>query len=586
MAFLNREDELASAGIPYPLAQYIKSALLGGVTTDAVTMAALGLSGPEAIELSRQLNAKTINIDALMSLGFSGAAALAIAGMSAGAIQPLTFASNKASPAKGTTTASTSHVRHYFFVLWVAPNAAWSEFKGAMKNAFLSGTGAFGGAAATETYQLCARTQSFFIGPAYVADFGGSPVGSAAVGATTGFTFPGLTIAKSSTPTPLYCCLRVLGPDTTSRAYLFNTGSIAALGEGQILGTDAGVNYADGVTPPPGGGKLTTRMAGGVLNANQNIIATGGAGYTSAPSLYAIDPDTVPPRRQVVGNGNLTAGVITSGTVNANQSGWGDNTYLVLAGGGGPGTAAQIRTIDILVARPDRPVVSAVIFGNSRFVGYTAGDGVGDNRGNYGDVERGINNAFGFCNMSASGMSTATARQPAVYQGVIDLMKFVGATPTIAPFLEPTNDIPLGTPVSTAISNLNLLKASFTAEWPALKYQYATIGPRRTGGSTYVDAATQGTAEVGFGSGGAYETWNTKVRAKTDGLDSGLFILDINAQVADATDATLWRYDRAVLVNSVSTVGSETGDGIHENAVRSTPLNVEVFKPFYAALAA
>lgn len=71
------EDTLSGAGIPYPLARSIIFGLANS-TTD-VRISAHGVPGPVAIELARQINAKTINVQNLMSLGMSGAAASAIA---------------------------------------------------------------------------------------------------------------------------------------------------------------------------------------------------------------------------------------------------------------------------------------------------------------------------------------------------------------------------------------------------------------------------------------------------------------------------------------------------------------------------
>lgn len=78
------EDTLSGAGIPYPLARSIIFGLANS-TTD-VRISAHGVPGPLAIELARQINAKTINVPNLMALGMPGAAAQAIAASASGGV--------------------------------------------------------------------------------------------------------------------------------------------------------------------------------------------------------------------------------------------------------------------------------------------------------------------------------------------------------------------------------------------------------------------------------------------------------------------------------------------------------------------
>lgn len=69
---------LAAAGIPYPLAARIQRAVATGGTTTADHLAALGVSGPTAIELARQVNARSIDPARLLAVGITPSAVMAL----------------------------------------------------------------------------------------------------------------------------------------------------------------------------------------------------------------------------------------------------------------------------------------------------------------------------------------------------------------------------------------------------------------------------------------------------------------------------------------------------------------------------
>jgi hypothetical protein len=348
--------------------------------------------------------------------------------------------------------------------------------------------------------------------------------------------------------------VRIVGTSGTQK-YLVSNGARRMLLEGGIGGTDTNVNLLGG---KDGHGATCSFVinSGKITSA---IVKTPGINYTSSGVVVAYDPATLV--EATAGYSNRSGGQMSSIVITAGGANYSSSTKCIITGGGGFGLDSAIYAASMITGVPNVGGVKAILLvGDSIARGYGSTDAKGDSLGNYGIFERAVRSRYATTATALPG-NTASAYKNASSHARMYAIVLPYVTHAIINL--GTNDIAENISVAS-VANSNAITATELRN-QGIQVSFATLIPRTTG--TFSTLAGQ-TPEVGFGPGGAADTYNTWVRNGTNGVASDWGIIEDRTVYQDATQKNKWR------VNSVM-----TDDGIHPNLAIGIPYGASQLAP-------
>jgi len=393
---------------------------------------------------------------------------------------------------------SSLHVRNNFHAFPVVSDA---EYNGTislqLRNFVGSSTNDTGSTMAEITPKMCVQ----YNGTSYPVTIGGT----LADGVTLTGTVTINGISRETDPF-IYVGFRAVGSSGVTANYCRSMETYNILNEGVSLGTDTGVDYADGLMPY--GAKATATVSGG--NIASGTVTRGGWNYSEAATVYAGEwgPDNVWYEKSVgsasVAGGEVTGITISSGTPPAGLDAW-VSPELFIAFGRSGFTSSQGNVdgwnVSLMYGVPDRELEAVQTWGDSIMHGGGTGEKPLSN-GAQGIYEIGMDNRVPFFN---GGIGSATA------SAFGNLSNYARITLANSPIIWTksiiavgTNDLRNGRTLAQLVADYNTLRTTVKAR--GMKVMAATILPRTEDGSLTVPLQSQ------FENGGDAQQFNEKIR--------------------------------------------------------------------------
>lgn len=458
-----------------------------------------------------------------------------------------------------TNLLTSNHVLNTRIMRVVDAQADYSD----IRLTYCNWTLALGGDYLTANTDITVKASIEYNGTIYPVTFGGANTAALVVGdSVTSDPVAGLVLPAGAV---YYERVQRVGQVGSNR-YAYGHGAYSIFGEGQLTGSDEGVDYTDG---SEGRGAEATATVDGSGTITGITITNGGGNYTDVPSMTAweVQPDgTI--RTSAIGWANRSAGVVVSATLSGgDRTGW-TNPNIVFTGGGGFGQTTTSYGAAAVRGKPNARAKSLLMVGDSIMRGYTSTDARGSARRDFGIYERAVSGDCGVLNIASSGgMFANYINTTPLYDKTFDFLDSLPSnTITHALIALGTNDIDAGANIASMQSRYNAMHTFLKAK--NYLVSAATIIPRATSTDGFLSVENQ-TPVAGFEVGGVRDQYNALHRADAYNLDWPLVDADLVFRDDTQTDAL-----KVVGGDNIST------DGIHPNTeglpYGGANLNVEI----------